>query len=263
MYKTWGGATIFSKKTLDNIILYLVIMATVVVIFHACSLFYAMTVCFLYFIGVGYVYFKIVQQKKQHDILMLRTLHDAVMSLHQDRHDWMNDLQLLYGYIRMEKKAEVIQCIEQIKLRMLEEGRIAQLFSPTLIFFLRSFRSTVHYINLKIVIEDELDIDNLHDSKWMEHVSQAVIDFLEEYRRICETHRVPLHVLNLHLTAYDDNPMIKFYSEWNDFYTHANTIQAKMTKNKNKKIKIERISCNTMHIQFHTERMQRKEQLCL
>src|SRR6478736_3577198 len=36
----------------------------------------------------------------------------AIASLNHHRHDWMNDLQVLYGYLRLGKLDKSVQCVE-------------------------------------------------------------------------------------------------------------------------------------------------------
>ena len=49
---------------------------------------------------------------------MMRTLQwTAIRTLNHHRHDWMNDLQVLYGYIRMNKPDKSVECVENIRDR--------------------------------------------------------------------------------------------------------------------------------------------------
>lgn len=66
----------------------------------------------------------------------------AIASLNHHRHDWMNDLQVLYGYLRLGKLDKSLQCVERIKERVTEESRISKLGIPSLVFYLQSFRAS-------------------------------------------------------------------------------------------------------------------------
>lgn len=66
-----------------------------------------------------------------------RSLATSVLELmNHQRHDWMNDLQLVYGYVRLKKFDKLPECVETIKERMAEESRIAKLGVPELVMFL-------------------------------------------------------------------------------------------------------------------------------
>ncbi|MDP4095653.1 Spo0B domain-containing protein [Paenibacillus sp. P96] len=65
-----------------------------------------------------------------------RTLEEAAnAALNHHRHDWMNDLQVLYGYIRMGKYDKSAECVERIKERAAQDSKLSKLGIPALIFF--------------------------------------------------------------------------------------------------------------------------------
>ncbi|EGG34140.1 Spo0B domain-containing protein [Paenibacillus sp. HGF5] len=58
----------------------------------------------------------------------------AIQMLNHHRHDWMNELQILYGYIQLGKLDKTVGSVERIKDRMATESRISKLGIPSLVF---------------------------------------------------------------------------------------------------------------------------------
>ncbi|WP_434756451.1 Spo0B domain-containing protein [Paenibacillus amylolyticus] len=85
----------------------------------------------------------------------------AIASLNHHRHDWMNDLQVLYGYLRLGKLDKSLQCVERIKERVTEESRISKLGIPSLVFYLQSFRASGVALDLHVQVEEELQLSAL------------------------------------------------------------------------------------------------------
>jgi len=104
----------------------------------------------------------------------------AIRTLNHHRHDWMNDLQVLYGYIRMQKPDRTIQCVERIRDRMVLESRIAKLGIPALIMFFQSFRTTSQSLQLDVTIEEDLNLAELPlDS---ETLTETIVSMVNAYR---------------------------------------------------------------------------------
>jgi hypothetical protein len=111
----------------------------------------------------------------------IRTLQwTAIRTLNHHRHDWMNDLQVLYGYIRMNKPDKSAECVENIRQRMHAESRIAKLGVPSLILYAQSFRTMPGPITLRFELPDELNLAELPFDA--EAAAAALIDVINVYR---------------------------------------------------------------------------------
>lgn len=90
-----------------------------------------------------------------------KTLQQAAnRTLNHHRHDWMNDLQVLYGYIQLGKPDKSVQCVERIKERIALDSRISKLGIPSLVFYLHSFRTYSSTLELEVQIEEGLQLDD-------------------------------------------------------------------------------------------------------
>jgi len=106
----------------------------------------------------------------------------AIASLNHHRHDWMNDLQVLYGYLRLGKLDKSLQCVERIKERVTEESRISRLGIPSLVFYLQSFRASGMALELHVEIEDELQLSALVSPEDGESLTGAIADAIRAYQ---------------------------------------------------------------------------------
>lgn len=82
----------------------------------------------------------------------------AIRTVNHYRHDWMNELQVIYGYVQMKKLDNLMQSMGRISERMIQESKISKLGVPSLVMFLQSFRTISNDIQLEVQIKDELNL---------------------------------------------------------------------------------------------------------
>lgn len=112
---------------------------------------------------------------------IIQTLQlSAVRTLNHHRHDWMNDLQVLYGYARLQKQDRWMEYMEKVKDKMTAESDIAKLGNTALISYIQSFRTLTNQLTLDVEIEGRIVLDEIVlDS---EKIAQSLIDTLNAYR---------------------------------------------------------------------------------
>ncbi|WP_127529699.1 Spo0B domain-containing protein [Paenibacillus kobensis] len=140
----------------------------------------------------------------------------SIRTINHHRHDWMNDLQVLYGYIRMNKQERIVQYIEGIRERMAAESQIAKLGVPSLVTYLQSFRTMTHSVQLSVVIDGELDLEEIPIDR--EGVAAALIDLMNMYRSGIKQGTGEPAKLKLQLYRDDKSLHAVFFydGEWND-----------------------------------------------
>ena len=94
------------------------------------------------------------QDRRRHDRLIAHTQRAAVEMLGQHRHAWMNEVQILYGYLKLKKYDKAIDVVDRIRLRMEKDSRISRIGIPGLAVYLLSFRAAGHTIRLEAEIEE-------------------------------------------------------------------------------------------------------------
>lgn len=104
----------------------------------------------------------------------------AIHTLNHHRHDWMNELQVLYGYIRMGKQDKAVACVEKIRDKMAIESRISRLGVPSLVTFIQSFRTFSQSLQLEVDIDTGLQFDNLPVDR--QAIADAIVDIVNAYR---------------------------------------------------------------------------------
>ncbi|MDB5053449.1 MAG: putative sporulation initiation phosphotransferase [Bacilli bacterium] len=73
------------------------------------------------------------------------------------RHDWMNDIQLLFGYVSLKKYDKLDDCMDKIRNKALQESCVAKLGIPSLVAFFITFR--LHYTMFDLELEMDQDIN--------------------------------------------------------------------------------------------------------
>ncbi|WP_223299000.1 Spo0B domain-containing protein [Paenibacillus darwinianus] len=104
----------------------------------------------------------------------------AIRMLDHHRHDWMNELQVLYGYIRMNKPDKTVECVEKIRERMTAESRIAKLGIPSFVLFVQSFRTVTNAMQLQVDVADEVNLAELPLNGVK--VADTLTDLINAYR---------------------------------------------------------------------------------
>jgi stage 0 sporulation protein B (sporulation initiation phosphotransferase) len=104
----------------------------------------------------------------------------SIRTLSHHRHDWMNELQILYGYLRLNKIDKAVEVVDRIRIRMEHDSRLSQIGIPDLATFLLSFRTVCDTMRLEVDIQDGLHLDRLPYEA--EELSKAVIGLVNVIR---------------------------------------------------------------------------------
>lgn len=130
----------------------------------------------------GYMKYLKKQMAYERKQLLESVQRTAAATLGHHRHDWMNDLQILYGYIQLGKVDKLASCVDRIKERMAVESKISRLGIPSLVFYLQSFREVNSSVQLAVDIEDELELGRLLTSEDAEDLTEAIIATIRAFQ---------------------------------------------------------------------------------
>lgn len=122
------------------------------------------------------------QHEKEQRLVIQSIEQTAIKTLNHHRHDWMNDLQILYGYIQLGKVDKSLECVGRIKERMHLETKIAKLGIPSLVFFLQSFRTTGSNVELEVNIADDLYLSGRIKQDDSENWVSAIVEAIRSYQ---------------------------------------------------------------------------------
>jgi stage 0 sporulation protein B (sporulation initiation phosphotransferase) len=104
----------------------------------------------------------------------------AIRTLSHHRHDWMNDLQILYGYLRLKKPDKAVEIVDRIRERMENDSKISALGSAELSIYLLSFRTLCDHVRLDFKVADGLQLDRMPFQ--MEKLTAVLIGIINSVR---------------------------------------------------------------------------------
>ncbi|WP_248927391.1 Spo0B domain-containing protein [Paenibacillus hamazuiensis] len=106
--------------------------------------------------------------------------HMLIRTLNHHRHDWMNDIQVLFGYIQLKKYDNLHRYMEKIKSKIEQESAISKLGDPALVAYLLSFRTQTNDVQLDVELEQDVRLDELPLDH--EKVGSAIIVLLDSFK---------------------------------------------------------------------------------
>lgn len=106
----------------------------------------------------------------------------AIRTLNHHRHDWMNDLQILYGYIQLGKPNKSVECVERIKERIALDSRIAKLGIPSLVFYIQSFRTNRSSLELEVQVEEGLQLEDKLNPEAGDELTSVIMQTIRAYQ---------------------------------------------------------------------------------
>lgn len=154
-----------------------------VLLFLIRSLIWHVIICiFLIAVIWAYIYDLKRRAAKERQQLLESIQRTASATLGHYRHDWMNDLQILYGYIQLGKIDKLASCVERIKDRMAMESRISRLGIPSLVFYLQSFREVNSTVQLEVDIAEGLELDKLLSPEQAEEFTDSIVSTIRAFQ---------------------------------------------------------------------------------
>lgn len=86
---------------------------------------------------------------------------ELMRALSHYRHDWMNDLQVLFGYISLKKYDKLAPYLEKIKSKLSEESHISNIGNVSLSLLLLSYRQYSQNFELIVTLDPTLKFNML------------------------------------------------------------------------------------------------------
>ncbi|WP_019638295.1 Spo0B domain-containing protein [Paenibacillus fonticola] len=130
----------------------------------------------------GYVKYVKEQAANERKQLLESVQRTATATLGHHRHDWMNDLQILYGYIQLGKVDKLVSCVDRIKERMAVESKISRLGIPALVFYLQSFREVNCSVQLAVDIEGDVELGKLLSAEDAEQLTEVIVATIRAFQ---------------------------------------------------------------------------------
>ncbi len=129
--------------------------------------------------------------------------------LNHYRHDWMNEIQVLFGYVKLKKYDKLESLMEKIRHKVQLESYISKLGAPNLIVYLLAYQTEVKEIALSIVMEQEIHLNELPaDSNRIYAIVRSVMETFKENARQGMDGE---HVLKLHFIQEEERLVMEFH----------------------------------------------------
>ncbi|BBI32544.1 Spo0B domain-containing protein [Cohnella abietis] len=114
------------------------------------------------------------------DRLLMHAQLSSIRTLSHHRHDWLNELQILYGYLRLNKLDKAVDVVDRIRARMEQDSKLSQIGLPDLAAFLLSFRTVCDTMRLDVDVEDGLYLNRMAYES--EKLSRTIIGLVNVIR---------------------------------------------------------------------------------
>lgn len=108
----------------------------------------------------------------------------VLKALRHARHDWMNDIQLVKGYLSLNKIDEAMRAADHIIVKAVQESKLCNLGMPGMAEMFTTFNWEKHTFLLEFEIDDELVVDKVDDETAVHFFSRLFSIFeahIEEY----------------------------------------------------------------------------------
>lgn len=166
-------------------------------------------------------------------------------TLNHHRHDWMNEVQVLMGYIRLKKYDNLMGYVDKIKDRMLQESQISRLGVPSLILFLQSYRTMSATMELEVeAAEEHLDLSKL--SLPVEPLTQFMVDIIQWFKVNTKPTEEDVHRLHIKLLC-DEQQLIMEYHFTGEYQMHY--LASAMNERVSEAVKQLSVTCTQEHEQ--------------
>ncbi len=135
---------------------------------------------------------------------------NALDVINHQRHDWMNELQLLYGYVRLKKFDKLPDCVETIKERMADESRISKLGSPELVVYLLKNRVSGLMMPLEVHLSETVELSRLALGTSQDQITELIERAVQVYRFAPKANGQAVAPLKLSISVEDNRLWIDF-----------------------------------------------------
>jgi stage 0 sporulation protein B (sporulation initiation phosphotransferase) len=96
------------------------------------------------------------------------------------RHDWLNDLQLIIGYVQLRKYDKLAECVGMLKQRIAEEGRAVKLGHPGLVEAFLTYKTKPRPFVFELQIQETIDFRNFpHAADAVESAARRLLEGFE------------------------------------------------------------------------------------
>lgn len=119
---------------------------------------------------------------------------DLLDVINHYRHDWLNDLQVLFGYVQLNKAEKLKEYVEELSDKLYRESLVSKLGIPELVAYLLLFRSRSRKLELHVRPEREITLSGFAEGH---AAARRIIGILEAYEQAAEPGPAYAGILNI------------------------------------------------------------------
>lgn len=119
---------------------------------------------------------------------------DIIAMIRRDRHDLMNDIQLLEGYAAMDKVSHVQQKLGEMVSHYQEERKLLNLGAPDFALWLLRCQSIHNHIRISYVIHDHISERIQSIDQLLLQISEQVVEAIRQNGTEMELYKVILEI---------------------------------------------------------------------
>lgn len=134
--------------------------------------------------------------------------------LNHHRHNWLNDLQLIFGYVKLKKYDQLENFMDKLREKIEDESSISRIAIPSLALDLMSYRYTNHLFKLKVDMAHDLLLS--YTQSYTRKIHEILMDSLHVFEHICFISQDKTNELNVNISGEDERIMLMF--EYNGSY---------------------------------------------
>ncbi|MCL6456490.1 MAG: Spo0B domain-containing protein, partial [Gorillibacterium sp.] len=144
------------------------------------------------------------QDKRRHEDDFLQ-----ILSIY--RHEWMNHIQVLMGYIGLGKPDRIEEYVGKIKAKVHQESYLSKMGVPAVIVYYYTFQANHRSLALEFEIEQEVQLDRLPDSGVQ--ASRLICQLIELFASLVPLDSGQHHSLSLEFDQEEDCILLDFVYE--------------------------------------------------
>jgi stage 0 sporulation protein B (sporulation initiation phosphotransferase) len=154
------------------------------------------------------IHMKIEQHQRAQAMHELKT--QFLHTLNIQRHDWMNDLQVIYGYIQLKKLDNLKASVEKINSKLLQDSHIAKLGNPEISLFLYAYRNQCQTYLLTVEVVNGWEVPQRIE---MSKIRQIVESVLNQFDQAAQSEMNIENKLTLYFMKEDEGISLEFVYE--------------------------------------------------
>ncbi|MCP3762599.1 sporulation initiation phosphotransferase B [Domibacillus sp. A3M-37] len=116
----------------------------------------------------------------------------VVKTLRHARHDWMNDIQIVKGYLALNNLDEAARAADHIIVKAVQESRLCNLGMPGMAELFMTFNWSQHLFRLEYELDDGIKTGSADDQKALSFFSR-LFALLEQHIKDYNGHELFVH----------------------------------------------------------------------